>query len=99
MGRKADAGERGRTKVGWLFDDLSSLAGQVQRNMCDGTVTVWADDDCGVFVCDARWAPTLPSHWVAGTYSFGHDHAAIQDDLRALLRDRTKDWIIEDTRN
>jgi hypothetical protein len=39
--------------------------------------------------------PDLPTHWIAGTFGLGQPLDEIADDLRALLRERSKDWIID----
>jgi hypothetical protein len=84
-----------RLVIGSLHDDLQALAGCVQRSMMDGAVTVWAEDDSRVFACPADACPALPVHWIAGTFMFGQSHRDIEEDLRALLRERAKDWIVD----
>jgi len=81
--------------IGHLRDDLDTLASQVQQSLADGNQTVWAEDDGRVYSCPMENDPDLPTHWIAGTFGLGQPLEEIADDLRALLRERSKDWIID----
>jgi hypothetical protein len=81
--------------VGSLREDMTTLASKVYQTLMDGPRLVWVDDDGRVYSGEPREDPCLPASWIAGTFAFGQPAEDIEGDLRALLRERTKDWIID----
>ena len=81
--------------VGHLHEDLTALAGRIQFLLTDGDHLVWADDDGSVFLSTGGLSVDVPGHWIAGVFGMGHPLRDIEGDLRALLRERSKDWISE----
>jgi len=56
---------------------------------------LWTEEDGKVYICPMENEPDLPTHWIAGTFGLGQPLRTIAGDLRALLRGRSKDWIID----
>ena len=81
--------------VGTLREALPDVAVQAHLRLANGDISVWADFDGNVYADDPDAVGTVPTHWIAGTYRLGQPIADIEDDLRILLRERAKDWIIE----
>jgi len=81
--------------VGSLREDMTTLASKVYQTLMDGPRLVWADDDGRVYSGEPREDTRVPASWIAGTFAFGQPAEDIEGDLRALLRERTKDWIID----
>jgi hypothetical protein len=84
-----------RVHVGMLHDDMAALAAKVYQSLIDGPRLIWAEDDGRVYAGDPEINHGLPTSWIAGTFAFGQPVSDIENDLRALLFERTKDWIIE----
>lgn len=85
--------------VGSISDDLRPLASKICRELALGTRTVWADDEGKVFTADPSDADAdhVPLHWMAGTFGLGQPVQDIEEDLRVLLQERTRNWIITRT--
>ena len=81
--------------VGTLHEALPEVAAQAHLWLANGDITVWADVDGKVYADDPGTVGAIPAHWIAGTYRLGQPIADIEGDLRILLRERAKDWIIE----
>lgn len=81
--------------IGSLHEDLGELAAKVYAELIEGQRAVWAEDDGRVFVADPQQVDAVPLHWIAGTFGLGQASKDIEDDLRALLRERSKDWILD----
>lgn len=81
--------------VGSLYDALPEVAVQAHLQLANLDITVWADVDGKVYADDPGTVDAIPAHWIAGTYRLGQPITDIEDDLRILLRERAKDWIIE----
>jgi len=79
--------------VGCLSDPLSLLAFRIVEFIATRTSTVWVDDLSEVFVA-VDSSPPIPQHWLVGTYTCGVSACDVEDDLRAVLAERAKDWII-----
>lgn len=86
---------RKRQPLGSLHGDLADLAGRIQRVVYEDTMTVWADDCGDVFADVPAAAVDVPEHWIAGTFGLGLPLQHIEDDLRALLRERARNWIVD----
>jgi hypothetical protein len=91
MSRKSSS----KQSLGSLHGDLRRIAEQVQRSAQFGTLTVWADDSGEVFVAAPEVTVDVPAHWIAGTFGTGMPLQYIEDDLRALLRERARNWIVD----
>lgn len=85
---------RGGENIGCLSDPLEQLAIRIIEIIATQVSTVWVDDLSEVFVAAADPSRAIPPHWLVGTYTCGIPARDIEDDLRALLADRAKDWII-----
>jgi len=86
--------KHGAERIGCLSDPLGQLAMRVVEYIATRISTVWVDDLSEVFVAEADPLRTIPPHWLVGTYTCGVPARDIEDDLRAVLADRAKDWII-----
>lgn len=80
--------------IGCLSDPLSQLAIRIVELIATHASTVWVDDLSEVFVAQADPMRAIPPHWLVGIYTCGIPVRDIEDDLRAVLADRAKDWII-----
>jgi hypothetical protein len=81
--------------LGSLYDDLTAVASKVYGELVHGERTVWADDEAKVYAIHPDAAKDLPASWIAGTFSMGHPIGEVEDDLRALLRERARSWIVD----
>lgn len=82
--------------LGLLRDDTTALARRAYQSLMDGPRLIWADDAGRVYSSDHENPGTdVPACWIAGTFAFGQPIEAIEEDLRALRSERSKDWIIE----
>jgi hypothetical protein len=81
--------------VGSLREDMTALAAKVYQTLMDGPRLVWADDDGRVYSGEPSDDNRVPPSWIAGTFAFGQPAGDIEEDLRALRRERAKDWIID----
>jgi len=81
-------------RVGCLSDPLAQLAMRIVEYIATRVSTVWVDDLSEVFVAASDPARAFPAHWVVGTYTCGMPARDIEEDLRAILVERAKDWII-----
>ena len=81
-------------RVGCLSDPLAQLAIRIVEYIATRMSTVWVDDLSEVFVATSDSARSFPAHWLVGTYSSGMCARDIEEDLRAVLAERAKDWII-----
>lgn len=82
--------------LGLLKDDTTALARRAYQSLMDGPRLIWADDAGRVYSSDHENPGTdVPACWIAGTFAFGQPIEAIEEDLRALRSERSKDWIIE----
>jgi len=80
--------------IGCLSDPLAQLAIRIVQIIATRVSTVWVDDLSEVFVAVEAPSRTLPPHWLVGTYTCGVPARDIEDDLRAVLAERARDWII-----
>ncbi len=86
---------RGPEVVGTLDHDPTALAGIIYQRCGNEPQQVWVDDTLTVSTQHAEEPLDVPAHWLVGTYSLGCGLTSIADDLRALLRERAKDWVID----
>jgi len=84
----------GGENIGCLSDPLAQLAIRIVGIIATRTSTVWVDDLSEVFVAAVDPSRNIPSHWLVGTYTCGIPARDIEDDLRAVLVERARDWII-----
>ena len=84
----------GGERVGCLSDPLAQLATRIVEYVATRVSTVWVDDLSEVFVAASDPARNIPAHWLVGTYTCGMPARDIEDDLRAVMAERAKDWII-----
>ncbi|MEP7042086.1 MAG: hypothetical protein ABI843_03430 [Dokdonella sp.] len=84
-----------RQAFGTLHDNLSALAARVYIGTFEAPILVWADDVGEVFGVHPSKSPQVPATWIAGTFDSDVQHSDIEDDLRMLLRERAKDWIVD----
>lgn len=81
--------------VGSTHEDLAIVAGRLVRHLVQGDATLWIEDDGKVYCAQPEVVAGIPTHWIAGTYQLGQLTELIVDDLRALVAERAKSWIIE----
>lgn len=81
--------------LGKLHEDLQAVAMKILPLLGNGECTVWAEDDGKVYAGNPVNLHELPQHWIAGTYSLGQPLHDIGDDLRALMHERARDWLID----
>ena len=82
--------------VGMLREDVAVLSHRVYQTLADGPRLIWADDAGRVYSSEpGNTSVEVPSAWIAGTFSFGQAMSEIEDDLRVLHDERSKDWILE----
>lgn len=84
----------GGERVGCLSDPLAQLAMRIVEYIATRVSMVWVDDLSEVFVAASDPARSIPAHWLVGTYTCGMPARDIEDDLRAVLAERARDWII-----
>jgi len=84
----------GSEHIGCLSDPLSQLAARVVEIIAAQASAVWVDDRSEVFVVATDAAHAIPPHWLVGTYTCGMLARDIEDDLRAVLAERARNWII-----
>ena len=82
-------------RYGHIHDDLTAIGNAIYQAAFVGTVSVWVDDIGHVRGCCEGVPDDVPTHWIAGTFAAGTMRDDIVDDLRALLRERAKDWILD----
>ncbi len=80
---------------GTLYEELGEVAERVARITGEHPVLVWADESGNVSAIDVANAPPIPASWVAGTFDATADPGDIKQDLRLLLRERVKRWMVE----
>ena len=80
--------------IGCLSDPLSQLAIRIVELIATHASTVWVDDLSEVFVAANDPVRSIPAHWLVGTYTCGMPAQEIEEDLRAVLAERARDWII-----
>jgi hypothetical protein len=78
-------------EIGSLDHDLTSLAGIVYQRSRDGVCMVWVEADGRVFLADPAEAVDLEASWIVGTFGSDCVLHAIEEDLRALVRERSVD--------
>lgn len=99
--RRAPAKPRGRRNemamfvIGTLRDDVETLAANVARASACVTITVWIDDEYRVHCACVDVLPSVPSHWIVGTYACGAGVADIADDLRYERSERERTWRLD----
>lgn len=84
----------GSEHIGCLSDPLSQLAARVIEIIAAQASMVWVDDRSEVFVAAIDSPQAIPSHWLVGSYTCGMSTPDIEDDLRAVLAERARNWII-----
>lgn len=84
-----------KQSLGSLHSDLGAVAARVQDALREGTLTVWADDRGEIFAAAPDTTNDVPTHWISGTFGMGMPTKDIEDDLRALLRERARNWIVD----
>lgn len=99
--RRAPAKPRGRRGemdmfvIGSLRDDADTLAARVARASACVTITVWIDDEYRVHCACVDVLPSVPSHWIVGTYACGAELSDIADDLRHERSERERAWRLD----
>lgn len=81
--------------IGTLRDDMETLAAHVARASACVTITVWIDDEYRVHCACVDVLPSVPSHWIVGTYACGAGVADIADDLRHERSERERTWCLD----
>ena len=77
-----------------MRDPLAQLAMRIVEYIATRVSTVWVDDLSEVFVAANDPVRSIPAHWLVGTYTCGMPAQEIEEDLRAVLAERARDWII-----
>lgn len=88
-------GEMAVFVIGSLRDDVDVLAGGVLRGCASATITVWIDDEYRVHCACVDVLPSVPSHWIVGTYACGAELSDIADDLRHERNERERTWLLD----
>ena len=83
------------TQIGTLDDDLTSIAGAIHRTLGSASRMVWIDDDRQAHIGDPAGTEDVPASWIVGTFAYGHSHAQIEDDLRAMAQERSHDSMMD----
>lgn len=81
--------------VGSANEDFTSVAGRLIPHLIRGDATLWVEDDGKVYCAQPSVVAGIPTHWIAGTYQLGQSTQLIADDLKAIMTERAKSWIIE----
>lgn len=81
-------------RVGALQDDMTALAGKIVGTLGYGPRFVWVADDGHVYSADPDAGNQVPVSWIVGTFSCGHPLIAIEQDLKVVAQERSKNWII-----
>jgi hypothetical protein len=82
-------------RFGHIHDDLQAVGSAIYQATFAATTAVWIDDAGAVRGAERAAPEAVPAHWIAGTFAAGTTVAEIVDDLRAVMRERSKDWIID----
>jgi hypothetical protein len=83
------------TYIGSLHENLADVAWRVQHLPNMVTIVVWIDDRARVYAAAVDNAPELDASMLIGSYAPNRMADVIQDDLRAMLRDRAKDFMAD----
>ncbi len=78
-------------EIGSLDHDLTSLAGIVYQRSRDGLCMVWVKDSGQVWMAHPADANEVEAGWIVGTFGSDCVLQSIEDDLRALVRERAVD--------
>jgi hypothetical protein len=81
--------------VGQINGDLRDVAKRIFSASFDGTLAVWVDDAGEVLAERVEKLPEVPAAWLVGTFCAGTSVGDIVEDLRAALRERARDWIVD----
>ena len=83
------------TRIGSLRDDLRRNALNVLELCNSSPVTVWVDELSTIHAASLEQSDSIPHKWIVGTYLLGVEIWDIEDDLRALRRERNRSWIVD----
>jgi len=81
--------------VGTLNEHLTGVALRIRQLVDAQSMTVWVDETGAVYAQKPEDASRVPSNWVVGTFSSATTVGDIEIDLRAVLRERARDWIVD----
>lgn len=88
-------GEMAMFVIGSLRDDVDALAASIARASACVTITVWIDDEYRVHCTCVDVLPSVPSHWIVGTYACGAELSDIAEDLRHERGERERTWRLD----
>ena len=83
------------TYIGSLYEDLASVAWRVHHLPEMPSLVVWVDERAEVYAAASDSAPDITADKLIGTYGPGRTLEAIEDDLRAMLRERARGAIAD----
>jgi len=83
------------TYIGTLYEDLAGVAWRIQRLPAVLTLVVWADECGNVYASEAGAAPGVEPNAFIGNYCPMRTVDAIEEDLRAALRERARGTITD----
>lgn len=75
-------------RIGSLDHDLTSLGGLVYQRSRDGLCMVWVEPGGRVWMADPAEGIDVQASWIVCTFGSDCILQSIEDDLRALVRER-----------
>jgi hypothetical protein len=82
-------------RVGVLCEDMNALVAKVAQTLADGPRLIWADDRGTVFSSDADASKKIPASWIAGTFNMGQPIGRIEEDLGAIIAERSNGAMLD----
>ena len=77
-----------RNSIGFLHDDLPTIADRICKTAHDSMVMVWVNDCAEVYADRANATADMAQHCIVGTYSMGMHASDIVEDLQEARRER-----------